>query len=143
MLADPGVVEVLPLAKFQLTVVPAGLELSVNVTGNGAHPAAVFALKLTTGNGLIVIVVVEAPPQPPGKLYVMVLLPTCAADGSNEPVDPFTIPLPDQVPPGLAAVKVTMASFAQKGPAGLIAVEAPEFIASVVEAVPEQPLSVI
>jgi hypothetical protein len=76
-------------------------------------------------------------------LYVIVLLPICATEGSNDPVAAFTIPLPDHVPPGLAAVNVTIASFAQKGPAALIAVEAPEFIASVVEAVLEQPVSVI
>ena len=40
--------------------------------------------------------------------------------GSNVPVVPFVIPVPDQVPPASTAVKLTAASVWQKGPAAEI-----------------------
>ena len=46
--------------------------------------------------------------------------PGPAVAGLNVPVVPFVIPVPDQVPPGSAAVKFTAGSVWQKGPAGEI-----------------------
>ena len=68
-------------------------------------------------------------------------VPTPATAGSNAPVDGFVIPVPDQVPPGSAAVKITDAAFAQNGPAAVIVALAPLVIVmSKVELVGHAPL---
>lgn len=111
-------------------------------TFKGAQPDKVSALKLVCGAGFTTIVVVEAPEQDPGISYVMVNEPAPETLGSNRPLVVFTIPVPDQFPPGLAAESVIAASFAQKGPAAVIAVEFPEFAVTVVVADEEHPFSV-
>lgn len=63
--------------------------------------------------------------------------------GSNNPLEAFTIPVPDQVPPGLVAERETAVPFEQKGPAGVIAVEVPEFKTTVVDAAAVHEFSVI
>jgi hypothetical protein len=89
------------------------------------------------------MVVVEGPEHEPGISYVITKEPAPETVGSNKPVVVFTIPVPDQFPPGFAETSVTGAPFEQKGPAGVIAVEVPEFGTSVVVAEAEQELTVI
>jgi len=50
----------------------------------------------------------------------MVCVPGPALVGLNTPRLASVIPLPDHVPPGVAAVNVTGLPFEQKGPAGVI-----------------------
>lgn len=111
-------------------------------TLNGGHPDKVSAIKFVSGMGFTTIVVVEAPEQDPGISYVIVNEPGPETAGSNKPVVVFTIPVPDQFPPGLAAESVIAASLPQKGPAAVIAVEVPEFSATVVVADDEQEFNV-
>ena len=54
-------------------------------------------------------------------------LPTPAVAGLNVPVAPFVIPVPVHVPPGLTAVKLTLAAFEQYGPTWVI-VASVEFV---------------
>lgn len=89
------------------------------------------------------MVAVDAPEHAPGISYVITNEPGPEIPGSNKPVDAFTIPVPDQFPPGLTEESVTAASFAQKGPAGKIAVETPVFEATFVVAVAVHELRVI
>ncbi len=58
--------------------------------------------------------------QEPVIEYVITWFPTPATAGSKAPVAPLVIPVPDQVPPGSAAVKITDGAFTQNGPAGVI-----------------------
>lgn len=97
------------------------------MTFKGAQPDKLSAINAAIGAGFTTIVLVEAPEHAPGISYVIINEPGPETPGSNKPVEVFTIPVPDQFPPGLAAESVTAASFEQKGPAVKIAVETPEF----------------
>ncbi len=50
----------------------------------------------------------------------MMWLPVPAIAGSNVPAFASVIPVPLQVPPGVAAVRVTAVSVSQNGPAGVM-----------------------
>ena len=130
------------MLKFHCALTLEGVEL-VKLTAKGTQPVNVSATKLVDGAGFTTIVVVEAPEQDPGISYVIVNEPGPETLGSNSPVVAFTIPVPDQFPPGLAAERVTAVAFAQKGPAAVIAVEVPEFIITFVVAEAVHELTVI
>lgn len=132
-LAEPVVsdVAVCPFPKFQSALTAPGV-VFVKVTCKGEQPEMLFAEKATIGAEFTTIVVVEGPEQDPGISYVITCEPAPATIGSNKPLAAFTIPVPDQLPPGLTEVSETVAPFSQKGPAGLIAVEFPGFTVTVV-----------
>ena len=83
---------------------PSGTLVFVRLTVSGAHPEVTSAVNETTGNGFTVMVCVSVSPQLPAIVYVMVVMPAPATLGLNAPVAGFVIPIPLQVPPGLAAV---------------------------------------
>ena len=57
-------VEVVPSPKSQSTLPFKGLVVFVNVTVKGTHPERIFALKLTTGEGLTTTLIEELAVQP-------------------------------------------------------------------------------
>jgi hypothetical protein len=86
------------------------------------------------------MVVVSTSPHKPGIVYVIVCDPAPAVTGLNIPVEVLVIPVPLQVPPEVAADRVTAASISQKGPTGLIAPLATGFtVILVVELDPHVP----
>lgn len=134
-------VAVCPLPKFQSALTDPGVAF-VKVTCNGAQPDKLSAEKATAGAAFTTMVVVEGPEQDPGISYVITCDPTPATAGSNDPFAAFTIPVPDQLPPGLTDVSKTIVPFSQKGPAALIAVEFPGFSVTFVVADAEQEFAV-
>lgn len=73
---------------------------------------------------------------------MIVLTPATAVDGSNTPLIASVIPVPDHVPPAVAAVRVSTGSFEQNGPTGVMLASGGLPTVTEVVLVSEQPLVV-
>jgi hypothetical protein len=71
---------------------------------------------------VIFVVLVLVQPLPSVSVYVIVCVPRPAVAGLNVPADALVMPVPDQVPPPVAAVRLVAGSVGQNGPAGVIVV---------------------
>src|SRR5688572_30626812 len=81
-------------------------------------PAAVIVA--SGGGATVMSIVLVSSHDPLTTKYVIVWVPAPAVAGSKIPTAPFIIPVPLQVPPAVAAERVTDPSVTQKGPAGVM-----------------------
>ena len=63
-----------------------------------------------------VMVAVSVLLQTPVEVYITLKVPLPTREGENCPVEVLVIPCPDQMPPALAAVRVTNETLVQYGP---------------------------
>jgi hypothetical protein len=98
----------------------AQLVLTVSVKVGQAIPQALLMSELKPGAGkaFTVMFCVAVSPQPPLIEYVTVLVPAMA--GLNVPATGSVIPVPDHVPPAVAADKLKGADPAQTGETAVI-----------------------
>jgi hypothetical protein len=110
---------------FPLTPVPLHVPPVVPVSNESRLIGPLFAQREAVvhaafGPAVTVIEVVADAEQDPGNVYVIVLEPTVATEGSNVPLAPLVIPVPDQVPPAISAVRLKGVTPEHCGPTGVM-----------------------
>ena len=92
--------------------------------------------------GLTVINVVSIPPQLPEMVYEIINVPTPDEEGVNVPATESVIPVPDHIPPGLAALKLNATLPSQTDATSVMVASVDALTDTVETAVPVQPLVV-
>ena len=102
------------------THVPPGVAATSVTAGSFEQNGPTAVMVASGGLPTVIDVVLESEHPPVVIAYVIVNVPTPADAGVKVPATASVIPVPLQVPPGVAAVRLNGASVVQKGPAGVI-----------------------